>query len=100
MLPHDGNVVHAGVCLLRPESHNVLDTHSAPDAQIAVMTLEEYRKSNKISASEMGRRLGFAHTTVLRWEDGTIAPSRNAIRVIERATDGQVRPNDLFQAVV
>jgi transcriptional regulator with XRE-family HTH domain len=60
------------------------------------MKLSAYRDEKKLTATELGRRLGVAHTTVLRWEAGEMFPSAEMLLRIEKETAGKVTPNDLF----
>lgn len=60
------------------------------------MKLATYRDEKKLTATELGRRLGVAHTTILRWEAGEMFPSAEMLLRIEKETAGKVTPNDLF----
>lgn len=60
------------------------------------MKLATYRSENSLTATELGRRIGVAHSTVLRWEAGEMFPSAEMLLRIEKETGGAVTPNDLF----
>ena len=62
------------------------------------MNLPAFRESRRLSAAEFGRRAGVAHSTVLRWEDGSTFPSRRALARIAEITGGEVTPNDFMAA--
>jgi DNA-binding transcriptional regulator YiaG len=40
--------------------------------------------------------MGVSHTTVLRWADGTITPTGDALLRLHAATGGLVTPNDML----
>ena len=58
------------------------------------MKLATYLKRPGMNASIFSRVIGVAHTTVLRWIDGTMNPPLARMREIERATEGMVRVSD------
>ncbi len=63
------------------------------------MHLRDYLKpkdGKRIPASVLAEEIGVAHTTVLRWADGTIQPGAEALRKIHAATGGAVTPNDML----
>lgn len=60
------------------------------------MELFDYRTAEKLTAFELGRRLGVSHSTVSRLERKKVAPSRKLVETIVRITGGKVTPNDLF----
>jgi len=76
------------MCLTR----TVRQTH-----KIVIMGLKEYRLANNLTAAQMGALCGVSHTTILRWEDGSMLPRGEAVKTIVRVTGGQVTANDLFQ---
>ena len=99
VLPHGRSVAWDGVHVRASIPHNVLDMHSASDAQSG-MTLKDYRAAHSLSSAEFGRLCGVSHTTVLRLERGELSPSRDLVGAIFRVTDGCVTANDLFQVAV
>ena len=58
------------------------------------MTLAEYMHENRVSLTEMARRIGRPVSTVFGWKAGTKRPEWEAIPLIEAATGGQVRAED------
>ena len=61
------------------------------------MTLEEYRKTNRLNRSQMGRVLGVSGMTVCRYETGVRIPTREIMNRIIEETGGKVTPNDFYQ---
>ncbi len=61
------------------------------------MKLSAYRKHEKLTVADLGRQLGVAHSTVIRWESGEIFPTAEMLERIITVTNGKVTPNDLFQ---
>lgn len=62
----------------------------------AAMTLSEYMTAHGLSASEMARRIGCSHSTVLRLNAGTLKPSFDLIQRVVAATADAVQPGDFF----
>lgn len=60
------------------------------------MRMEVYREKHGLSRSEMGRRIGVAHTTIARWECGDMLPDGDMLLRIVEATQGEVSPNDMI----
>jgi transcriptional regulator with XRE-family HTH domain len=60
------------------------------------MTLKEYRALHKLTVLAFSRQLGVRHSTVLRWEDGSVKPSTKLIARIREITGGAIMPNDLY----
>lgn len=44
--------------------------------------LREAREAKGLSMREVAERLGVSHTTVSRWEDGLVTPTRENLRLI------------------
>lgn len=78
-----------------PPTHNVLDG-SVRDTHIALMTLATYLKLPGVTATALARHLGVAHSTVLRWADGSTQPGTERLRRLYDVTDGAVTPNDFL----
>jgi len=62
------------------------------------MNLREWRLRQKITLSEMGRRIGRSHVTVLRLERGENKPDTATLQAIFAATNGEVSLHDFFAA--
>lgn len=60
------------------------------------MDLRSYREKHGLTASEMGRRLGVAHTTIARMESRELIPTGTLLIRISEVTDGEVTPNDVL----
>lgn len=60
------------------------------------MDLRTYREKHGLSASEMGRRLGVAHSTVIRLESGELLPAATLLVRIANVTEREVMPNDML----
>ncbi len=60
------------------------------------MDLRSYREKHGLTASEMGRRLGVAHTTIARMENRELIPTGALLIRIAEATEGEVTPNDVL----
>lgn len=60
------------------------------------MTLREFLKSTGMRQSDFAERIGRSASYVSMVASGQIWPSRDAVLAIQRATDGQVTPNDLL----
>ena len=60
------------------------------------MTLCEYLEQPAVTASNLARRVGVAHTTILRWANGSICPNSQRLNRLHEATDGKVAPNDFL----
>lgn len=60
------------------------------------MDLRSYREKHGLTASEMGRRLGVAHTTIARMESRELIPTGALLIRIAETTDGEVTPNDVL----
>lgn len=63
------------------------------------MDLRSYREKHGLTASEMGRRLGVAHTTIARMESRELIPTGALLIRIAEATEGKVTPNDVLLGV-
>ena len=96
MFPHIDTVpIEAGT--VEPRARTLCLTRTVrPTHNDIIMKLDHYRQTAGITASEFGRRIGVAHSTVLRWESGAVFPSKEMMNRIVRATGGQVSPNDLL----
>ena len=44
--------------------------------------LKELRLDRKLSAVKLGQALGVRDTTILRWENGTMSPSIDALMIV------------------
>lgn len=75
------------MCLTR----TVRGTHN-----VVIMGLKQYRLGKNLTATQMADLCGVAHTTILRWEDGSMLPRGDAVKTIVRVTGGKVTANDLF----
>lgn len=61
------------------------------------MTLEDYLKSENLSAAEFGRRIGVnSRMTVIRYLTGERIPRPKVMSRIHEVTGGAVTPNDFF----
>lgn len=60
------------------------------------MRLREFRDRQGLSATDMARKLGVSHTTIMRWERGVMAPAGAMLRRIAEVTDNAVTPNDML----
>lgn len=65
---------------------------------ISRMKLKDWRTREKLSLSQMGDRIGRAHSTVLRLEQGAQLPDVETIKAIFDATNGEVSLHDFFSA--
>lgn len=59
-------------------------------------TLEAYLKATDTSPTEFARKLACAHTTVLRYLDGTRIPRPAMMRRIQAATGGRVSAHSFY----
>jgi transcriptional regulator with XRE-family HTH domain len=83
-------------------AHNVLDTHVRTTHSLA-MKLALWLDANDLSDAEFGRRIGKAHSTVLRLKRGEIRPSLETVEAIRTETNGSVTADDFmspFEAAV
>jgi antitoxin CcdA len=63
------------------------------------MDLGTYLRQNKLTLQAFGARVGVAHSTVLRWADGTSRPrDERHLRAIAEATGGAVTAADFAPA--
>lgn len=60
------------------------------------MKLDDYLRSNRITASEFARRIGASFQAVDRYRKNQRIPCRTLMRRIVEATEGHVMPNDFF----
>ena len=64
------------------------------------MKLKDYRTKNKLSCSELARKIGVqninAATNVWRWENGQRIPRKEEMKKIYLGTEKQVQPNDFY----
>ena len=64
------------------------------------MKLKDYRTKNKLSCSELARKIGFQNinpaTNVWRWENGQRIPRKEEMKKIYLGTEKQVQPNDFY----
>ena len=58
------------------------------------MDLRQYLSEHKLTASEFARTIGVAHSTVLRWADGSLIPTVENAQKIARATESRVGLED------
>lgn len=63
----------------------------------AGMRLSEYLTAAQTTPTAFARKLGVAHSTVLRWAAGDVAPSLDWMERIATATGGEVMPNDFMR---
>jgi DNA-binding transcriptional regulator YdaS (Cro superfamily) len=68
----------------------------APVAQCR-MTLSEYLARTNTTPTAFARKLGVAHTTVIRWVSGETSPPLAQMGRIAQATGGAVQPNDFLE---
>ena len=61
------------------------------------MDLASYLTTKKQKPSAFAAEIGRSHTTVLRWLDGSMSPSPQAVRDVFAATNGQVTASDMFR---
>ncbi|WP_439597966.1 transcriptional regulator [Falsiroseomonas sp.] len=59
------------------------------------MDLRTYLSLKGVTATSLAARLGVAHTTVLRWADGTLKPKAQHVADIVAATNGEVTAAEL-----
>jgi DNA-binding transcriptional regulator YdaS (Cro superfamily) len=60
------------------------------------MRLSEFLAARGSTATAFAAQVGVAHTTVLRWADGRLFPSRGSMQRIMAATRGVVTAQDFF----
>tara|TARA_R100001443_G_scaffold85206_1_gene91823 strand:+ start:730 stop:936 length:207 start_codon:yes stop_codon:yes gene_type:complete len=64
------------------------------------MKLKDYRIKNKLSCSELARKIGVQNinpaTNVWRWENGQRIPRKEEMKKIYLGTEKQVQPNDFY----
>ena len=64
------------------------------------MKLKDYRTKNKLSCSELARKLGVQNinpaTNIWRWENGQRIPRKEEMKKIYIGTEKQVQPNDFY----
>lgn len=58
------------------------------------MKLSAYLEREKLSGADFAKKLGLHSETVRLWLKGISRPSNPQYDAIERATDGEVRPDD------
>ena len=67
------------------------------------MKLKDYRTKNKLSCSELARKIGVQNinpaTNVWRWENGQRIPRKEEMKKIYFGTNKQVQPNDFYDFV-
>lgn len=61
------------------------------------MRLSEFLTTTDTTPTAFARKLGVAHSTVLRWAAGDVAPSLDWMERIATATNGGVMPNDFMR---
>lgn len=59
------------------------------------MDLRTYLSLEGVTATSLAARLGVAHTTVLRWANGTLKPKAKHVAEVVEATDGEVTAAEL-----
>ena len=68
------------------------------------MKLKDYRTKNKLSCSELARKIGVHSinpaTNVWRWENGQRMPRKEEMKKIYIGTEKQVQPNDFYDLKV
>ena len=68
------------------------------------MKLKDYRTKNKLSCSELARKIGVQNinpaTNVWRWENGQRIPRKEEMKKIYIGTEKQVQPNDFYDLKV
>ena len=64
------------------------------------MKLKDYRTKNKLSCSELARKIGVQNinpaVNVWRWENGQRLPRKAEMKKIYIGTEKQVQPNDFY----
>ena len=69
-----------------------------------IMKLKDYRTKNKLSCSELARKIGVHNinpaTNVWRWENGQRIPRKAEMKKIYIGTEKQVQPNDFYDLKV
>ena len=68
------------------------------------MKLKDYRTKNKLSCSELARKIGVHNinpaTNVWRWENVQRIPRKEEMKKIYIGTEKQVQPNDFYDLKV
>ena len=68
------------------------------------MKLKDYRTKNKLSCSELARKIGVHNinpaTNVWTWENGQRIPRKEEMKKIYIGTEKQVQPNDFYDLKV
>lgn len=62
------------------------------------MNLSDYLKRERLTQAQFAERVGAHPVTVNRWATGAAVPKRRQMQEIERATAGEVTPNDMLSA--
>ena len=69
-----------------------------------IMKLKDYRTKNKLSCSELARKIGIHNinpsTNIWRWENGERIPRKAEMKKIYIGTEKQVQPNDFYDLKV
>lgn len=60
------------------------------------MTLDEYLKSNRMTAAKFAEMIDVNEATVFRIRTGRVFPHRKTMRAIFAATNGAVTANDML----
>ena len=60
------------------------------------MTLAEFLKINKLTATEFAARIERSISTVTRAAKGEVIPDIDTMQAIRLETNGQVQPNDFY----
>ena len=60
------------------------------------MKLRTYLDRPGVTASGLARKVGVAHSTILRLADETQQPTMETLRRLHAATEGEVTPNDFL----
>jgi len=60
------------------------------------MTIQEYKKSEKLTLTELAALLGVKRSTLISWYYGTRQPSLKFANQIAKRTDGAVGLGDWF----
>lgn len=61
------------------------------------MTLSEYLRINRLTATAFASRISRSVSTVTRAVKGDVIPNLTTMHVIKNETDGQVQPNDFYK---
>lgn len=61
------------------------------------MKLADYMTAHGLGPSEMAKRLGVNHATVIRYRDGLRRPNPDVMQRLFEVTAGAVTPDDFYE---